>query len=393
MFLGVLLLKEYLLSKDIFDYRNYVITESCIVLVNTNTRNIMTVLEKIQNQKIQNLVTILQALKKMDEAKVKMLFVFENERFLGILTIGDIQRAIIRNIPLSSSISEIIDTNKVYASTKEAKNIICNKMRNMRAECMPVLDDNGNLVDVFFWKDFFDEKEHINISTINLPVVVMAGGKGSRLAPLTNVYPKPLIPIGEKTIVETIMDKFVAHNCHDFYMSVNYKADTIKNYFDFINNPEYNIHYFQEEKPLGTAGSLRLLKDKINSTFFVSNCDILIEEDYSEILNYHRNNHNELTVVAAVKTISIPYGTITTGENGILESIEEKPTLSFKINTGLYILEPSLIDEIPDEFYHITHLMDKLKSEGRRVGVYPISQNDWKDMGEWNEYLKMIKVL
>ena len=144
---------------------------------------------------------------------------------------------------------------------------------------------------------------------------------------------------------------------------------------------------------MGTAGSLRLLKDKINSTFFVSNCDILIEEDYSEILNYHRNNHNELTVVAAVKTISIPYGTITTGENGILESIEEKPTLSFKINTGLYILEPSLIDEIPDEFYHITHLMDKLKSEGRRVGVYPISQNDWKDMGEWNEYLKMIKVL
>jgi NDP-sugar pyrophosphorylase family protein len=221
----------------------------------------------------------------------------------------------------------------------------------------------------------------------------MAGGKGTRLAPLTNVYPKPLIPIGEKTIVETIMDKFVAHNCHDFYMSVNYKADSIKNYFDFINNPEYNIHYFQEDKPLGTAGSLRLLKDKINSTFFVSNCDILIEEDYSEILNYHRSNNNELTVVAAVKTLSIPYGTIITGENGILESIEEKPTLSFKINTGLYILEPSLLNDIPDEFYHITHLMEKLKTQGRRVGVYPISQNDWKDMGEWTEYLRMIKVL
>ena len=119
----------------------------------------------------------------------------------------------------------------------------------------------------------------------------------------------------------------------------------------------------------------------------------LIEEDYSEILSYHQNNQNELTVVAAVKTLSIPYGTIVTGENGILESIEEKPTLSFKINTGLYILEPSLLNDIPDDFYHITHLMEKLKMQGRRVGVYPISQNDWKDMGEWTEYLRMIKVL
>ena len=100
-----------------------------------------------------------------------------------------------------------------------------------------------------------------------------------------------------------------------------------------------------------------------------------------------------MTVVAAVKTFSLPYGTIITGEDGILESIEEKPTFSFKINTGLYILEPSLLDDVPDDFFHITHLMEKLKSEGRRVGVYPISQNDWKDMGDWSEYLKMIKVL
>ena len=189
------------------------------------------------------------------------------------------------------------------------------------------------------------------------------------------------------------MDKFVNYNCHDFYMSVNYKADTIKNYFDFINNPQYNVSYFQEDKPMGTAGSLRLLKDKINSTFFVSNCDILIEEDYANILEYHRSNKNELTVVAAVKTISIPYGTIITGENGLLESIEEKPTLSFKINTGLYILEPTLLNDIPDEFFHITHLMELLKKQGRRVGVYPISQNDWKDMGDWTEYLKLIDVL
>lgn len=355
----------------------------------------MTYSKRIQNKIISAEMSIVKTMKLMDETFTKIMLVFDENKFIGIITNGDLQRAIIANIPLNTHIREIINNEgKIYAHINDDCETIREWMIAKRAELMPIVDENNNLVDVIFWDDILEGTSQKTLFTsINIPVVIMAGGKGSRLAPLTNVYPKPLIPIGEKTIVETIMDKFVAHNCHDFYMSVNYKADTIKNYFDFINNPDYNINFFQEEKPLGTAGSLRLLKDKINSTFFVSNCDILIEEDYSEILNYHRNNHNELTVVAAVKTISIPYGTITTGENGILESIEEKPTLSFKINTGLYILEPSLIDEIPDEFYHITHLMDKLKSEGRRVGVYPISQNDWKDMGEWNEYLKMIKVL
>lgn len=346
----------------------------------------------IEKRSIQIDQSILNALKLMDSSKTKLLFVFDEKKFVGLLTIGDIQRAILKDVVLASSIFTILDKNKVYASVDEPVEDIKKKMSKLRAESMPVIDENGNLVKVYSWKDLFGSKIQAECPALNIPVVIMAGGLGSRLAPLTNIYPKPLIPIGEKTIVESIMDKFVRYNCHDFYMSVNYKADTIKNYFDFISNPEYNVSYFQEDKPMGTAGSLRLLKDKINSTFFVSNCDILIEEDYANILEYHRSNKNELTVVAAVKTISIPYGTIITGENGLLESIEEKPTLSFKINTGLYILEPSLLDDIPDEFFHITHLMEKLKAQGRRVGVYPISQNDWKDMGDWNEYLKLVKV-
>lgn len=347
----------------------------------------------VEKRSIQVRKSILEALKLMDSSKTKLLFVFDGKRFIGLLTIGDIQRAILKDVDLTAQISSILDDKKIYASVDESVEEIKNKMSRLRAECMPVVDENGNLVKVYSWKDIFGSKVQAEYPSLDIPVVIMAGGMGSRLAPLTNIYPKPLIPIGEKTIVESIMDKFVNYNCHDFYMSVNYKADTIKNYFDFINNPEYNVSYFQEDKPMGTAGSLRLLKEKINSTFFVSNCDILIEEDYANILEYHRSNKNELTVVAAVKTISIPYGTIITGENGLLESIEEKPTLSFKINTGLYILEPTLLDDIPDEFFHITHLMEKLKTEGRRVGVYPISQNDWKDMGDWKEYLKLIDVL
>lgn len=348
-------------------------------------------MHKIENRIVNLTDDIISALKKMDVERTKMLFVFSNGHFEGVLTIGDIQRAILNNVALSESIHKILDPYKVYASPGESPDSIKVQMYRLRAECMPVVDENGELLDVYFWNDFFESDENLPKQPLHIPVVIMAGGKGTRLAPLTNIYPKPLIPIGEKTIVETIMDKFVSYGCTEFYISVNYKADMIKNYFDFIHNDSYHLSYFQEDRPMGTAGSLRLLKDKLHSTFFVSNCDIMIYEDFANILNYHKENNNELTVVAAVKTYSIPYGTIQTKEDGLLESIEEKPNLSFKINTGLYILEPSLLKDIPDEFFHITHLMEKLQLQGRRVGVYPISQNDWMDMGDWDEYLKLVR--
>lgn len=346
--------------------------------------------ENVTIRIIDQSTTIIQALKKMEELAVKLLFVFNKEQFKGILSIGDIQRSVIKNIDLRTNVSDIIRSNYTFSLDTENKESIKEKMIKFRIECMPILNKDKQLVDAIFWNDIFSNTS-IEKKQINIPVIIMAGGKGTRLQPLTNIYPKPLIPIGEKTIVESIMDKFVSHGCHDFHFSVNYKADVIKNYFDYLNNENYNISYFQEEKPMGTAGSLRLLKDKISTTFFVSNCDILINEDYSKILEYHNKNKNELTVVAALKTYSIPYGTIQTGENGLLDSIEEKPDLTFKINTGLYILEPTLLNDIPDNFFHITHLMEKLHNQNRRVGVYPISQNDWIDMGDWNEYLKLIK--
>ena len=194
---------------------------------------------KINNRKIVLNTTIIEALKKMDVEKVKSLVVFENNQLQGLLTIGDIQRAILKGIELTSPISSILDKNKIYASADETIESVKKKMSRLRAECMPVVNNEGNLVDVYFWKDLYGEKERNTTETINIPVIIMAGGKGTRLAPLTNVYPKPLIPVGEKTIVETIMDKFVSYGCHNFYMSVNYKADTIKNYFDFIDKPYF----------------------------------------------------------------------------------------------------------------------------------------------------------
>mgnify|MGYP006081140191 CR=1 FL=1 len=336
--------------------------------------------------------TIISALKLMDEIKRKILFITEdNNKFIGVLSLGDLQRAIIKQKPLETKIKDILREHITIANTSLSFEEIKQIMIEKRAEAMPVIDEYGFLKDVVYWEDIIDEDSPSKKEKINLPVVIMAGGKGTRLKPLTNVIPKPLIPIGEKTILEDIMDSFEEYGCNKFYLSVNYRADIIKYYMKEQALSNYSLEYFKENEPLGTAGSLNLLEDKIKDTFFVTNCDIMIDDNYAEILKYHKENKNELTVVAALKSYSIPYGTIQTGKDGTIKSLQEKPQLTFKINTGLYILEPHLINEIPkNKFYHITTLIEKLIKEKRRVGVFPVSENSWTDIGEWNEYLKFI---
>jgi len=351
------------------------------------------ILEKIQKQSIGYDTSLLDAMKQMDEVKVKTLFVMKDEHFEGIITIGDIQRAIINNIALKEPVSRILNKNKVYGYQSEGEESIREKMRRMRAEVMPILDEHGDLVDVWFWGDLFKKTELAEREKINLPVVIMAGGKGTRLKPITNVIPKPLVPIGDKTILETILDQFEEIGCTKFYMSVNYKADIMKYYLSQLDH-KYDIEFFQEDKPLGTIGSVSLLKGKINTPFFVSNCDSINEQDYRDVYDYHVSNHNDLTIVTMVKSFMIPYGVIETGEDGLMTALSEKPELTFQVNTGVYILNPSCIDEIPEgEFFHITHLMEKIKARGGRVGCFPVSEHAWKDMGEWPEYLRMINVL
>lgn len=348
---------------------------------------------KIIERKISIESCLLTALKQMDSIDKKLLLVFDDQVFVNVVSIGDIQRAILNNITLDSPIYDILRDNTKVAKEDDDFDTIVQRMQKYRMECLPVVDNNQKLVNVFFWEDVFENKEIRRNIILDLPVIIMAGGKGTRLKPLTNVIPKPLIPLGDKTIIEEIMDKFLNVGCNDFHLSVNYKAETIKHYFDLLNNENLNIDYFQESKPLGTAGSLYLIKDKIKTTFFVSNCDIIIDEDYSEILKYHYDNKNELTIVSALKNYSIPYGTIKTKENGILEELIEKPELTFQINSGMYILEPHLLNEIPENrFFHITELISNIINRAGKVGVFPVSEGSWKDIGEWNEYLKKINI-
>lgn len=343
--------------------------------------------------KIQISSSIINTMKMMDEVHHKSLLVYDGDKFYSIVTIGDLQRAIISNYDLNSPISAIIKTEeKQYAYITDNIEDIKKQMLRIRCEFMPVLDCQGNLSKVYFWDDLFASSTSKDIrASISIPVVIMAGGLGTRLKPLTNVIPKPLIPIGEKTILEEIMNQFEGIGCKKFYMSVNYKSEMIRFYMNQLDH-KYDIEFFEEPKPLGTIGSVSLLKGKINTPFFVSNCDIIIDQDYRDVYEYHINNHNDLTIVTAIKSLKIPYGVIETGDNGLMKGIKEKPEQTYMINTGVYILNPELIDEIPrGEFYHITQMIDNMRKRGGRIGCFPVSEHAWRDMGDWNEYVKMIK--
>jgi dTDP-glucose pyrophosphorylase len=342
----------------------------------------------LRNRVISKDANLLEALKTMDQLDKKLLIVLDGDKYFGLLSIGDIQRAIIQNKAVQIAVKEILRDKVKIASPDDPFPIVRQMMFDFRMELCPVVNEHNQIVNVYFWEDIFQENEAQPASYFQLPVVIMAGGKGSRLKPLTNVLPKPLIPIGEKSILENIFSRFNRYGCDQFYVSVNYKADLIEYYIKSQQVP-FQVEFFREDKPLGTAGSLSLLKGKINTTFFVSNCDILVEQDYSDILDYHTENRNEITIVAVMKHLSIPYGTIETTVNGQLVKLTEKPDFSFKINSGMYIVEPHILNEVPDnEYIDITQLIDRIVDRNGKVGVFPVSEKSWKDIGEWSEYLR-----
>lgn len=349
--------------------------------------------EVIQQLSISKDAGILDAIKKMDELKKKLLIVIKEDRFHSLLSIGDIQRAILKNVSFDAPIETILRENVRVAHEHEPFEEVKARMLKFRMEMLPVLNDQKDIVQVHLWNEVFGEAYKRFRGDLNVPVVIMAGGKGTRLKPITNIIPKALVPIDEKPIVEVIIDKFRLMGAKRFFMSVNYRADMISHYFEQVDK-DYELSYVKEDKPLGTAGSLSLLKEQLNETFFVTNCDIIIEEDYEEIYKYHKREKNDLTVVAALKHYPIPYGILETKEQGILTGISEKPELTFQVNSGMYILEPELLKDIPEnEFFHITHLMEKVMARGGKVGVFPVSEGSWMDIGVWSEYNRTRRIL
>lgn len=329
---------------------------------------------------------VIDVLKRMDKINRKLLILEKDNKFYSLISIGDIQRAIINNIDLNISAYKITRKDIKIASKSDSFEEIKELMFKHRMEFLPVIE-KGDIYKIYFWEDVFGDSTYVNHEKIDIPVIIMAGGKGTRLKPITNVIPKPLIPIGEKTILEIIFEKFLRYGIYNFYLSVNYKHELIEYYLSNKNLKSLNIKYIKENKPLGTAGSIRLIKDYVEENCFITNCDILINQDYIELLDYHVKNGNSLTIVGVLKNDQIPYGVIETDSQGNVKGINEKPNKNYLINSGMYIINKKAIEYIPENtYYNMTDLIEILIKNNEKVSYFPVSEKSWFDIGEWDKY-------
>ena len=338
---------------------------------------------------------IREAIKKIDDNGERLIFVVdENEKVVGVLTDGDFRRAILNGISLSEVCDTIANHDfKFIENDNFSEREVINLFLQYKIDHLPLLE-NGIL------KQLFKRKEYDLAGKVILPkelnevsVVIMAGGKGTRMKPFTNIFPKPLIPIGNKSMLEVIMDEYNVYFKSSFFISVNFKANLIKAYLEEYTKL-YDFTYLQENIPLGTGGALKYLDSKIDKPFFVSNCDILIKANYADIYKYHVDKKNDFTIVASMINYKVPYGVCEIENGGTLHQLVEKPEYDFLVNAGMYIINPEVIKYIPkDTFYNITDLIEQLKNRGGKVGVYPVSENSYYDSGQWKEYGNMLEAM
>ena len=316
----------------------------------------------------------------------------ESNKVIGVVTDGDVRRAIWDSISLDARIDSITNRKFVFFNESYSIENIREIFSTTTIRHIPVLK-KGCLVDIIFKSSYKENELMSHRKKIDIPVVIMAGGKGSRLDPFTRILPKPLIPIGEKPVIEIIIDKFMAFGVSCFYISVNHKAKMIKAFFeDFAR--DYKIVFIEEAMPLGTAGALGLIKDKIKSPVIVSNCDIIIEEDYSQIIDFHMKGKYLLTLVGSMQRHVVPYGVCKISNGGELRELTEKPEYDFLVNTGMYVISPQALDLIPQaKKFDATELIEAIKQSGKKVGVYPIDEKSWIDIGQWEEYKKAVDKL
>ena len=339
--------------------------------------------------------TIKEAMEALDKTAEKVLLVVdENQALIGALTDGDIRRHILKERDLTGTIENAFKKNPIFifkedVDTEKVIKILTKNKINL----IPILDQSRRVIDYITWEKVFGNNKRSEYQIIDVPVVIMAGGRGARLDPFTKILPKPLIPIGGKPVVDHIIDRFKAFGACKFYLTIHHMSKIIRAYFE-EKNPDYSIGFVEEDEPRGTAGSLKLLADKLDRPFFVSNCDIIIEADYADLYRFHTKNSYDITLVASTKQFNIPYGICELNGAGSLDRIQEKPEFSFLVNTGLYVLNPNVTDLIPDKkLFHITHLMEKVRENKGTIGVYPVSEKAWIDVGQWAEYRKALRVI
>lgn len=328
-------------------------------------------------------LTLSEAMQKIDENSSGILFLVDGKGMLiGCITDGDIRRYLLAGGKMSD-----LAMNAANRKPKSAKTSEEAKCLYHQRDCViiPVLDSEDIVIDLYTGNGQESRKR----KPLHIPVVINAGGKGTRLDPFTRVLPKPLIPVGDLPIIEHIMKEYLSYCCDEFHIIVNYKKDLIKAYFA-DNENHYNITWHDEEKPLGTGGGLTLLKGKLKDTFFFANCDALLTANYESMIKFHKENGNIITMICTYKNLSIPYGVVEMGINGRIENMKEKPSMSFLANTGIYIVEPEVIDGMEDEVpVGFPDIVEMQRKRGGKVAVFPVSENEWMDMGQIPELEKM----
>lgn len=337
-------------------------------------------------------IRLLDALKKLSLSGEKTLIIVNKSRkLLGTISDGDIRRNLLKNNNLNNKIDKIYNKSPTYLiEGKYNKNNIRHIFLQKHFDLIPIVNRKKIVIDYISWSKFFEDQDSKNDFRKINTLVIMAGGEGTRMKPFTDLFPKPLIPIKGKPIIDLIIEKFSKINIKNFILSVRAKSRILKTYLNETKQKKFV--YIEENKPLGTAGSLSLLKKTIKDDFLLTNCDILADIDIENFYNFHKENNNLISMVVSAKKFSVPYGVCTLNNNGVFNGIKEKPSYNFFVNIGLYLINPKVLKFIPkNKFFHMTDLVKKLKKNKFKVGIYPIQDKEWIDVGQWSEYKKAVE--
>ena len=337
-------------------------------------------MKNIKNIKLKQNATIKEALGIIDSGAMQIaLVVDDNDKLLGTLTDGDIRRGILRGLDLDSSIETIVCKEPAIAKISSTKEEILKIALSKKLHQIPIVDDNGIVLDLKEIEELVEPKIKTN------RVILMVGGLGTRLRPLTQDTPKPMLKVGNKPILQTIVEKFAEYGFVNITMCVNFNASIIRDYFGDGREFGVNIDYVLEEKRMGTAGALSLLKERPSEPFFVMNGDLLTNVNFEHILNYHMLNKATATMCVREYDYEVPYGVVKMNDNKIT-AIAEKPVQKFFVSAGIYMLSPEILDLIPkNEFYDMPTLFEKLIKLSKNVISFPIREY-WLDIGRMEEY-------
>lgn len=336
--------------------------------------------KKWENCVIKPESSIRDAMRVMNQCSFQIVFVVDKEnRLLGAVTDGDIRRSLLRDFEVSAPVREIMNPNPITAPQETARSVLLRMMRAKTIRQIPLLDKEQHLVGLAQMEELLYRLRRNNT------VVLMAGGLGTRLRPLTDKVPKPLLKVGAKPILETILESFLDAGFHRFYFAVNYKSQMIEDYFEDGSRFGAEIHYLHERKRMGTAGALYFLPRIPEDPILVMNGDLLTKVDFGELLDYHIEQRATATMAVREYNYQIPYGVIDF-DGECIKGIREKPSYSFFVNAGIYVLSPeALVHVAKEEFFDMPQLFNTLIENGKKTTIYPVREY-WLDVGRMDDF-------